>query len=100
MLSKTDLRNGFLLNGFPRTAKQASIFVKEIGDVDVILYLYAEMQTMISRIKKKVEENLNVDILTQNIRTYTVEIKKALSKFGTKIEKVCDTVQNYMTHML
>ncbi|XP_031344908.1 adenylate kinase isoenzyme 1-like isoform X2 [Photinus pyralis] len=81
--------NGFLFNGFPRTAQQASMFVKEIGNVDAIIYLYTDMQVMISRIREKKSKNLHENLLKRQIRTYTKEVKKAVSKYGAKIEKVC-----------
>ncbi|KAB0798604.1 hypothetical protein PPYR_09597 [Photinus pyralis] len=89
ILSKVRGSNGFLFNGFPRTAQQASMFVKEIGNVDAIIYLYTDMQVMISRIREKKSKNLHENLLKRQIRTYTKEVKKAVSKYGAKIEKVC-----------
>lgn len=87
MLSNIKHKKGFLLNGFPRTAKQANMFVKEIADVDVIVFLYSDMQLLLSRANKK-HKNEDLNTLKKNIHNYLREAKAGVSKFGAKIEKV------------
>ncbi|XP_045471044.1 uncharacterized protein LOC123678195 isoform X2 [Harmonia axyridis] len=89
-VGRTD-RN-FVINNFPRSKKQAKLFIQEIKDVDVIIYLFADMVTLINRIQEQnIEKPLDVDILKKKIVLYAKEVREALSGMKTKIEKECVT---------
>lgn len=50
-LSLDDVKNGFILDGFPRTPDQLKIFVDEnITDIDVVVSLEVPYETLLSRV--------------------------------------------------
>ena len=50
-LSQSDAKDGFILDGFPRTPDQLEIFVKEkIADIDVVVNLEVPYETLLSRV--------------------------------------------------
>lgn len=89
MLIKAKHALGFILNGFPKTSKQALLFIKEIGDVDVIIYLYSNTNDMIQRLVQKRGPSANPELIRREIVNYMKETKEGTSKFSAKLEKVC-----------
>ena len=50
-LSKDDVQNGFILDGFPRTPDQLKIFVDEkITDIDVVVNLEVPYENLLTRV--------------------------------------------------
>lgn len=50
-LSKPDVKEGFILDGFPRTESQLKIFVdQKIADIDVVVSLEVPYETLLSRV--------------------------------------------------
>ena len=50
-LSKDDVQNGFILDGFPRTKSQLDTFVKEkITDIDVVVNLEVDYDILLARV--------------------------------------------------
>jgi adenylate kinase len=50
-LAENDVRDGFILDGFPRTPEQLEIFVNEkITDIDVVVSLEVPYETLLSRV--------------------------------------------------
>ena len=50
-LSQDDVKEGFILDGFPRTPDQLEIFVKEkITDIDVVVNLEVPYESLLSRV--------------------------------------------------
>lgn len=50
-LSKPDVAEGFILDGFPRTESQLKIFVEQkITDIDVVVELEVPYETLLSRV--------------------------------------------------
>lgn len=50
-LAEPDVKNGFILDGFPRTPDQLKIFVDEnITDIDVVVSLEVPYETLLSRV--------------------------------------------------
>ena len=50
-LSKDDVQNGFILDGFPRTPDQLKIFVDEkITDIDVVVNLEVPYENLLARV--------------------------------------------------
>ncbi|KAF5294181.1 hypothetical protein FQR65_LT10892 [Abscondita terminalis] len=88
MLSSVQKKKGFLLNGFPRTSKQANMFVKEISDVDVIIFLNGDVPTLLNRNREKEKFNIDLSESKKQIQNIIKEIKTGVSKFGSKIEKI------------
>lgn len=87
--SKNRSNRGFIINNFPRTKKQAKLFVKEIKDVDVIVYLFADMATLINRLQGKFPEKpQDVYVLKKKIVDYAKEAREALSGMKAKNERV------------
>ncbi|XP_017773808.1 PREDICTED: adenylate kinase-like [Nicrophorus vespilloides] len=86
ILSRTAWANGFVLNGFPRNANQADMFVKEACDVDVILYLTCKVPTMVSRSLFKSDSNRLVDVKVE-IALYNKHLAQGIKKYSAKIEK-------------
>lgn len=88
MLQKASAAKGFILNGFPRTNKQATLFVKEIGDVDVVVYLYSDTQVLVTRTQEKRGGRTDPEVIKKDIQSYIKEVKESVAKFGAKMEKV------------
>ncbi|KAL3283255.1 hypothetical protein HHI36_006403 [Cryptolaemus montrouzieri] len=80
---------GFIINNFPRTRKQAQLFVKEIKDVDAIIYLFADISTLLARLQAKSPENFESDLNKKKIVDYDREVKIATSGMRAKLEKDC-----------
>lgn len=91
MLLKAKLSNGYVINGFPRTSKQAFLFVNEIGNVDVIIYLHGKIDEMAQRVHNDLNSDLTNEVIKRNIGNYMKEIKEATHRFGPKIQKVIKT---------
>ncbi|XP_044752944.1 uncharacterized protein LOC123312533 isoform X2 [Coccinella septempunctata] len=88
--SITNPRKGFIINNFPRSRKQAKLFLKEIKDVDVIFYLFADMATLINRLQGKYSERPeDEENFKKKIVNYAKEVKEALSGMRAKNEKEC-----------
>lgn len=50
-LSEADVQNGFILDGFPRTAEQLKVFVDEkITDIDVVVNIEVPYDVLLSRV--------------------------------------------------
>ena len=50
-LAESDVHNGFILDGFPRTPDQLKVFVDEkITDIDVVVNLEVPYETLLSRV--------------------------------------------------
>lgn len=88
MLKKVNVAEGFIFNGFPRSSKQAILFVKEIGNVDVVIYLYSNTNEMVQRIQRKRGQVINPDAIRKEIINYMRDTKEGTSKFTAKLEKV------------
>ncbi|KAK9879393.1 hypothetical protein WA026_006462 [Henosepilachna vigintioctopunctata] len=82
--------NGYIINNFPRSKKQAKLFVKEIKDVEAIIYLFADMSTLATRLVSdcKSDEPPDVDIIKKQISDSAKEIKEAISGMKVKVEKI------------
>ncbi|KAJ8955561.1 hypothetical protein NQ318_001391 [Aromia moschata] len=85
-LLKSPTKQGIVISNFPKNAKQADMFLKEIGNVSVILYLYTDTPFLIERAQERSEQELDEESLKKNIETATKDIKTALMKFTAKIE--------------
>lgn len=50
-LSESDVQNGFILDGFPRTPEQLKVFVDEkITDIDVVVSIEVPYETLLERV--------------------------------------------------
>ena len=50
-LAEADVQNGFILDGFPRTAEQLKVFVDEkITDIDVVVNIEVPYEVLLSRV--------------------------------------------------
>ncbi|RZB66650.1 adenylate kinase isoenzyme 1 [Asbolus verrucosus] len=79
---------GYLINNFPKNSKQASLFIKEIDDVDAIIYLVCDIPIMVKRKKVKSEGRLDDETIKKAIANYMKDIKEGISKYGSKLEKI------------
>jgi len=52
-IEKDDCKNGFILDGFPRTLEQAKILDKVINDSIIVIYLYASDDFIIKRLSNR-----------------------------------------------
>ncbi|GJQ66863.1 hypothetical protein Trydic_g7887 [Trypoxylus dichotomus] len=87
ILKRVNEAKGFILNGFPRTSKQALLFVKEVKDVDAVIYLYSETYKMVSRVQEK-KGDIDEEVVKNEIFKYVNEVKEGTAKFSAKVEKV------------
>ena len=88
MLTTSHNCKGYLINNFPKNSKQAALFIKEIDDVDAIIYLVCDVPVMVKRKQVQSEGRLDDDVIKKMIATYIKEVKEGTSKLGSKIEKV------------
>lgn len=89
MLEQSKDAKGYVLNGFPRSSKQALYFVNEVDNVDAIIYLYGNTDDMVNRVEQdSADLQVQPDTIRKNIINYLKEMKDATQKFGPKLEKV------------
>lgn len=89
MLLRAKQAKGFVINGFPRTSKQAFLFVNEIDNVDCIIYLHGKIDEMVQRVQEEMtSSDITINAVKKDILSYMKEIKDATQRFGPKIEKV------------
>ena len=88
MLRRGRSAKGYIIDGFPRTSKQASQFVKEIKDVDAVIYLYSKVNEMISRVRQKKDCVKQDEDIKNEIFDYIRDVKNGTVKLSTKIHKV------------
>ena len=79
-IEKVDCKNGFILDGFPRTLNQAIALDKMLNDknmnIDLIIEIKVNETLLIERINKRASENQNVrnddnaNILKNRIKIY------------------------------
>lgn len=87
-LLNTSSENGYVISNFPKNSKQADLFVKEIGNVNFILYFYCDTISLLSRAQEKHDGDINEGVLKRNFAYATRDIKMSLSKFLIKVENV------------
>ncbi|CAH1183384.1 unnamed protein product [Phaedon cochleariae] len=88
LLNSNDNIRGFLISNFPKNAKQADMFLKEIGNVNFIFYFYSDTPLLIDRAKEKSDTELNEDNLKKDIANANRDMKVCLGKFALKIESI------------
>jgi len=74
-LKSEDMQNGFILDGFPRTLKQAKILDVELGrlskKLDVVLYFKTSLETSITRLGgRRVCKKCGANFHVKNIPPY------------------------------
>ncbi|KAG5882987.1 hypothetical protein JTB14_004326 [Gonioctena quinquepunctata] len=84
--SQTD--KGFVISNFPKNSKQADLFLKEVGYVTFIFYLYSDTSFLIERAQKKSVGEVDEDMLRRSIASSTRDIKMNLGKYIMKIESI------------
>ncbi|KAJ8920694.1 hypothetical protein NQ315_004833 [Exocentrus adspersus] len=87
-LSTSKNETGFVISNFPKNAKQAEMFINEIGNVSFILHLYSDTVSLINRAQEKSEETLNEDILKRDIIFASRDIRLSLLKYSEIVENV------------
>lgn len=80
--------NGFVISNFPKNSKQADLFIRDIQNVNFILYLYSDIVSLLNRAQAKTDRELDETILKKDIAYATRDIKSSLQKFIPKIENV------------
>lgn len=80
--------SGYVISNFPKNSKQADLFMKEIGNVNFIFYLYCDTISLLSRAQERNEGELNETVLKRNFAYATRDIKLSLGKFLSKVENV------------
>lgn len=87
LLNSTTNR-GFVISNFPKTAKQAQMFVKEIGNVSFVLHLHSNVNCLMDRAQQKSQERLDQELLKNTIVFADSYLKLSLMKFVNKVENV------------
>lgn len=92
-ISKPDAKNGFILDGYPRTLVQAE-FLDKITKVDVIINIIAPKEILIEKISArricsypKCDGNFNVADIKKTIRGIDYELPPLLPKNDMKCDK-------------
>lgn len=91
-LSQDDCRHGALLDGFPRTAAQASSLdnlLAEIGGkIDVVPHIFVDREVLVQRLLKRAEIEGRADDNEETIRTrmrvYEEQTRPLLEYYGKK----------------
>nr|XP_023020200.1 adenylate kinase isoenzyme 1-like isoform X1 [Leptinotarsa decemlineata] len=79
---------GFVISNFPKNSKQAELFMKEIGNVSFVFYLFSDTTILIDRAQRRSSVELDEDTLRRNIASSSRDIKAGLGKFIMKIEGI------------
>ncbi len=89
-ISEPDARNGFILDGFPRTIEQAR-FLEGLTKIDAVILLHIPEDVLIEKISarrvcRKCGENYNA----ANINRIINGVKYRFPNVGSKVEGICD----------
>lgn len=88
MLKQASNCKGFVINNFPKNSKQAALFTKEIDEADVLIYLFADISTLIERTKLKIESQLDDETIKKTITNYLKKARDVALKYKRKVEKI------------
>lgn len=89
-ISEPDAKNGFILDGFPRTIVQAK-FLEELTKIDAVINLHIPEDVLIEKISarrvcKKCGENYNA----ADINRVIDGVRYRFPNVGSKVEGICD----------
>lgn len=89
-ISEPDAKNGFILDGFPRTIRQAK-FLERLTKIDAVINLHIPEDVLIEKISarrvcKKCGENYNAADINRVING----VRYRFPNVGSKIEGICD----------
>ncbi|CAH1989475.1 unnamed protein product [Acanthoscelides obtectus] len=85
--SRTD--KGFVITNFPRTPRQADLFVKALFRVDLALYFYTDTNSLVERAKQRAGgENFDEANVRREIAYANRDIKGCLGKYSEKVENI------------
>lgn len=83
-------QNGYVISNFPKNSKQADLFLREIGNVSFVLYLYCDTASLMKRAQEANVGDINQIVLQKKIAHATRDVKMSLGKFISKVENVSD----------
>lgn len=88
MLKTVNSTKGYIINNFPKSSRQADLFVNEICNVDIIICLQTDVNMLINRIQEKINGKISNSTLKMKIENCNKDIEECLAKFKDKVFKV------------
>nr|CAH7752838.1 unnamed protein product [Callosobruchus chinensis] len=80
---------GYVISNFPRTPRQADLFVGALGRVDLVLYFYTDTTRLVERARQKAGgEDLDEAVVRRDIAYANRDMKGCLGKYSEKVENV------------
>jgi adenylate kinase len=89
-LNDSDLKNGFILDGFPRNIKQAISLDKITNKIDIVIYLDVAKEELEQRILGRLICTICGNVYNENIESLKPKNANICDKCNSKLEKRLD----------
>jgi len=85
-LSREDAREGFLLDGYPRTPRQAEDLERIVGDraIDAVVLIAVPEEVLVQRGLARGREDDSEEVIRRRIRVYREQTEPLVEHYGNK----------------